>query len=172
MLFACSLTPSVVIPKAPRAHQRNLGNNILKCCCVWSVLSLSRILWSLWGTPRAFWTLLRCPHPGAVGRPMRRVCWGPRRGRWCPPHSRGLCPCSKEPPPWRTREGGNWLGLGLTEQEQGDEPSVLGRPLGQGRWAVPKLFNQLPPAMAGCGLLVWACLSHPVLEMYGALVGL
>lgn len=48
-------------------------------------------------------------------------------------------------------------------------PLFWGRPLGQGRWADPKLFKQLPPAKEGCGILVWAHLSLWAHEMSGVL---
>lgn len=144
MLFACSLTPSVVIPKAPRAHRRNLGSNVLSTAVVVGMFSLSRILWSLWGPPELSGRCSGAPTPAHSGG-RSGACAGAPGGDGGARHTPGaFVPVPKSRPlgeQKKGRGGGGRTGLGLAVQEQGDEPYVLGRLLGQGRWADPKLLT-------------------------------
>lgn len=82
------------------------------------------------------------PQPGAVEQPMWRVARGPRRGRRCPPRSRGLCPRSKEPPLSELGTscgvgGGRWYWRGLGVTELGKEPSGCARVLLRSKVGTP-----------------------------------
>lgn len=101
ILFACSLTQRLESSRKPPSLGKlmNQGSSaeVPKLLCQAPPPLLASLRGPL--VPPGLSSGPPTPHTGAVGQPMWRVARGPRRGCRCPPHSRGLCPRSKEPPP-------------------------------------------------------------------------